>query len=80
MNDIQNKAMGLVDATRQVNLRRLEYSPAENPLIVRGTEIHTQYKTVKTRAAPRDLMDPDTGEVVRASVVHVIEECDDEHL
>lgn len=75
-----DKKLSMVDTSRQVNLRRLDYSPAENPFIIRGTEIQTQHKTVRTRSAPRELMDPDTGEVIGASVIHVIEERDDEHF
>ena len=45
-----------------VNLRKLIYSPNENPYM-QGVEIQTKYKTVRTRAARRDLMDPETGEV-----------------
>lgn len=62
-----------------VNLRKLDYSPNENPF-VQGTEIQTKYKTVRTRTAPRDLMDPDTGEIVGASIIHTIEERDEEHF
>jgi hypothetical protein len=62
-----------------VNLRRLTYSPNENPFM-RGTEIQTKHKTVRTRAAHRDLMDPDTGEIVGASIIHTIEERDEEHF
>lgn len=63
----------------EVNLRKLEYSPRENPFMA-GTEIQTRHKTVRTRAAPRDLMDPETGEIVGSSVIHVIEERDEEHF
>ena len=62
-----------------VNLRKLVYSPNENPYM-QGVEIHTKYKTVRTRAARRDLMDPETGEVVGASIIHTIEERDEEHF
>lgn len=62
-----------------VNLRKLEYSPVNNPFI-EGSELRTRYKTVRTRTAPRDLMDPETGEVVGQSVIHVIEEKDEEHF
>lgn len=62
-----------------VNLRRLEYSPTDNPFM-KGSEIQTRHKTVRTRTAPRDLMDPDTGEVVGASIIHTIEERDEEHF
>lgn len=62
-----------------INLRKLEYSPNENPFMA-GSEIRTRHKTVRTRTSPRDLMDPDTGEVVGQSVIHVIEEKDEEHF
>ena len=51
----------------QVNLRRLDYSPSENPF-VEGAEIMTKHKTVRTRTSPRELMDPETGEVVGQSI------------
>ena len=62
-----------------INLRKLEYSPNENPFVA-GSEIRTRHKTVRTRTSPRDLMDPDTGEVVGQSIIHVIEEKDEEHF
>ena len=64
---------------KEVNLRRLDYSPRENPFMV-GAEIRTSTKTVRTRSAPRDLLDPETGEVVGATVIHTIEERDEEHF
>ena len=65
--------------TTPVNLRKLNYSPNENPFM-QGVEIQTKYKTVRTRAARRDLMDPETGEIVGASIIHTIEERDEEHF
>lgn len=62
-----------------VNLRKLEYSPTENPFMD-GSEIHTRHKTVRTRSAPKDLLDPDSGEIVGSSIIHVIEEKDEEHF
>lgn len=67
-----------VDA-REVNLRRLEYSPNENPFMA-GAELRTTTKIVRTRAAPRDLMDPDSGEVIGKTVIHTIEERDEEQF
>lgn len=64
---------------KTVNLRRLDYSPRENPFMA-GAEIRTSTKTVRTRSAPRDLLDPETGEVVGATVIHTIEERDEEHF
>lgn len=62
-----------------INLRRLDYSPNENPFVA-GSEIRTRHKTVRTRTSPKELMDPDTGEVVGQSIIHVIEEKDEEHF
>lgn len=70
MNQIQVK---------EVNLRKLEYSPVDNPFI-HGAELRTTTKIVRTRAAPRDMVDPDTGEVIGASIIHTIEERDEEHF
>ena len=61
----------------EVNLRRLAYSPKHNPFMA-GAEIRTTTKTVRTRTTPRDLMDPDTGEVIGATMIHIIEERDEE--
>lgn len=69
-----------MDDTKQVNLRRLDYSPAQNPFMKNGSEIHTRHKTVRTRSTPNDLLNPETGEVVASSVIHVIEERDEEHF
>jgi len=62
-----------------LNLRKLDYFPINNPFID-GSEIQTRHKTVRTRSAPKDLLDPDTGEVVGSSIIHVIEEKDEEHF
>ena len=64
---------------KEVNLRRLDYSPRQNPFMD-GSEIRTTTKTVRTRATPRDLMDPETGEVIGATMIHIIEERDDENF
>lgn len=63
----------------EVNLRKLEYSPRDNPFMA-GAELRTSTKVVRTRAAPRDLMDPDTGEIVGKTVIHTIEERDEEQF
>lgn len=65
---------------RKINLRRLEYSPKENPFGA-GNEIRTRTKTVRTRGSEnKDLMDPVTGEIVGQSVIHTIEERDEQHF
>ena len=48
--------------TTSINLRKLEYSPNENPFMA-DSEIRTRHKTVRTRTSPKELMDPETGEV-----------------
>ncbi len=62
-----------------INLRKLEYSPNENPFVA-GSEIKTRHKTVRTRATPKDLLDSETGEVIGASIIHTIEEKDEAHF
>lgn len=61
------------------DLRALPFRPNENPF-VSGSEIQTRHKTVRTRTSTRDLMDPDTGEIVGHSIIHVIEEKDEAHF
>ncbi len=63
-----------------INLKRLAYSPRENPF-AKGSEIRTRHKTVRTRASGnRDLMDSETGEIVAQSAIHIIEEKDEEQF
>lgn len=62
-----------------VNLRKLEYSPEINPLI-ENNEIQVKQKLVRTRSTPSDLLDPDTGEVTAATLIHTVETVDEEHF
>ena len=62
-----------------INLRNLDFSPIENPFI-KGAEIRTKHKRIRTKATPKDLMDPDTGEVIASSIIHTIEETDERHF
>ena len=62
-----------------INLRNLDFSPIENPFI-KGAEIRTKHKRIRTKATPKDLMDPDTGEVIASSIIHTIEETDEQHF
>jgi len=64
---------------QKINLKKLDYSPSENPFI-KGSVIKTKYKTVRTKASPKDLIDPATGEVAGQSIIHIIEEKDEEHF
>lgn len=75
----QTQILRWSEISMSLNLRKLEYSPTENPFMG-GAEIQTRHKTVRTRSAPKDLMDPDTGEVIGSSIIHVIEEKDEEHF
>lgn len=78
VNSVTTSA-GLVPGDKPVNMRSPEYSPTENPFI-QGTEVRTKHKTVRTRSTPRDLMDPDTGEIVGSSIIHIIEERDEQQF
>jgi hypothetical protein len=63
-----------------INLKRLAYSPRENPF-AKGSEIRTRHKTVRTRASGgRDLVDSETGEIVAQSAIHIIEEKDEQEF
>ena len=64
---------------KNINLRNLTFSPKENPFMT-GSEIKTKTKTVRTRNAPSDLMNTDTGEIIGQSIIHTIEEKDEEHF
>jgi hypothetical protein len=61
------------------DLRALPFKPDSNPFVA-GSEIKTKYKTVRTRSAPRDMMDPETGEIVGSAIIHTIEEADEAHF
>jgi len=60
------------------NLRKLEYSPNENPLIL-PQEIMIKRRYVKS-GTRRDLVNPETGEIEGMSVIRVVEEKDDEEF
>ena len=66
-------------STEKVNLRKLDYSPNINPL-VEHNEIKVRQKLVKTRSTPSDLMNPETGEITAATLVHTVETVDEEHF
>lgn len=63
-----------------INMRSPIYSFQENPFIEHGTEIRTKHKTVKTKAAKQELVDANTGELIAMSMIHIIEEKDEEHF
>lgn len=60
------------------DLRNLDYSPDENPLLNPST-IRVKKKHVSTNLTTR-LVNPETGEVEALSKIHTIEEKDDEHF
>lgn len=74
-----DKAVDKVPAL-EFDLRSLPFRPDANPFIEHGTEIRTKTKTVRTRSTPRNMMDPDTGEIVGSSIIHTIEERDEAHF
>lgn len=62
------------------HLRPPATPPTSNPFTSGAKkEIQVQQKTVKTRTTPRELMDPNAGEV-GAGVIHVIESVDEDHF
>lgn len=61
------------------NLKKLEYSPNINPLVEQN-EIQVRQKLVRTRSTPSDLLDPETGEIAAATLIHTVETVDDEHF
>lgn len=71
-----NPKNDLIREIPRVNMRSPDYSPTENPFM-NGAVVKTKHKTVRTRATPRDLMDPLTGEIVGASIIHITEERDE---
>ncbi|EJE0434358.1 hypothetical protein M4K04_004433 [Escherichia coli] len=63
----------------KINLRELEYSPDQNPLLT-PSDVPLKKKRVRSGLASKTLVDAETGEVAAASVVHQIEEKDEEHF
>ncbi|MGV1768040.1 hypothetical protein [Rhizobium rhizogenes] len=61
------------------HLRPPASSPTSNPFTSGAKEVQVEQKSVKTRTTPRELMDPNAGEV-GAGVIHVIEDVDEEHF
>lgn len=62
----------------QLNLKKLEYSPNENPLC-EPKSISIKKRQVKT-GLHEPMVNMKTGEVSAASVIHQIEDKDDEHF
>lgn len=63
----------------RTNLKKLEYSPNINPLVEQN-EIQVRQKLVRTRSTPSDLLDPETGEISAATLIHTVETVDEEHF
>jgi hypothetical protein len=65
-------------ARKGPNLRKLEYSPNTNPLVITG-EIDIKRRRVRT-GLKQDLIDPTTGVISGIATIHTIEEKDDEEF
>lgn len=63
----------------EINLKNLKYQPNKNPLI-RSNEISLNKKRVRSGIKSKALIDGATGELQATSVIHLIEEKDDEHF
>jgi len=62
-----------------VNLRYLEYTPEQNPLM-ELTSVPVKKKKVRSGLASKTLVDVETGEIAAASVVHQIEDKDSDEF
>lgn len=62
-----------------INLRKLTYSPHENPLL-HAASVPTKRKRVYSALAERRLIDADTGELTHCATIYQIEEVDTEHF
>lgn len=62
-------------ARKGPNLRKLEFSPDVNPLVI-PTNIDIKKRRVRT-GIRQDLVDPSSGEIKGVATVHTIEEKDD---
>lgn len=62
-----------------VNLKTLQYSPEQNPLLCPG-DVPVKRRRVRSGLAEKTLVDLQTGEVTAASVLHQIEEVDSDHF
>lgn len=65
--------------TTKTNLRNLDYSPIENPLID-PTTIKLKNRVARTAAKERALFDPETGEVSAVAAIHTVDVKDDEQF
>lgn len=77
---MSEKSTSVISTHTEFDLRKLPFKPDSNPFMEHGAEIKTKTKTVRTRATPRDMMDPDSGEIIGSSIIHTIEERDEAHF
>ncbi|MDL2405188.1 hypothetical protein PY650_05870 [Rhizobium calliandrae] len=63
----------------QLRARAPAPSPTSSAFTSGAKEVQVQRKRVKTRTTPRELMDPNAGEV-GSGVIHVIEDVNEEHF
>lgn len=64
---------------KTISLRNLEYSPDQNPLST-PADVPIKRKRVRSGLSGKALADPVTGEIIAASVVHQIEDKDDDEF
>lgn len=76
MSDNDQKSKGI--SSNKIHLRRLEYSPDKNPLVV-VEDVRIKQKHVRT-GTKSELVDINTGEVSGVSVIHTIQQVDDAHF
>lgn len=60
-------------------LSHIGYSPQNNPLVSPNV-VPVKRKKVRSGLASKELVDPTTGEVTAAAVIHQIEECDSDQF
>ncbi|MCL6230389.1 hypothetical protein [Bartonella bilalgolemii] len=63
----------------KINLRKLEYSPFENPFLNKS-EFSTDDRIIKTQITQQKLVDHNTGQITDISMIHVIEKKSEEHF
>ena len=71
--------LDMTTKTYKTDLRSLQFNPESNPLID-ASGIALSKKRVRSSLQSKTLIDADTGEVTATSVIHQVEEKDDEHF
>lgn len=73
------KLLDMTTKTYKTDLRSLQFTPDANPLI-EPSDVALSKKRVRSGLESKTLVDAVTGEVTATSVIHQIEEKDDEHF